>query len=174
MICLPDLSNPAGREFYVSMGSLFVGSGPSDILKTFVGSCVGLCLYDRTTKQGGLAHVMLPDSNGKDPLSDLDAKYADHALKSMTKIIEQRGGSRNRLVARIAGGATMFSPEGKHDEPLFNVGLRNITTLKALLRDMRIPILSEDIGSNCGRWLIFYLSSGQLLISKRAREGVAT
>ena len=161
------------REFYVAMGSLAVASGSDQVLKTFVGSCVGLCLYDRASKCGGLAHVMLPHSNGKQPTSDNDAKYADHAVRLMIRMIVERNGHPDRLIARIAGGAQMFSAEGNQDESLFNIGLRNIDALKSLLKDLRIPVVSQDTGSNFGRWLLFDLSSGQVNIIKRLKDGIA-
>ena len=33
---------------------------PPDILRTILGSCVGICFYDSVNKIGGLAHIMLP------------------------------------------------------------------------------------------------------------------
>ena len=48
----------------VRMGEMQVG-GNGDTLRTLLGSCIGLALYDRRRKIGGLAHIVLPESRGK-------------------------------------------------------------------------------------------------------------
>jgi chemotaxis protein CheD len=30
------------------------------VLRTILGSCIGICIYDRMKKVGGLAHILLP------------------------------------------------------------------------------------------------------------------
>jgi len=66
----------------VGMADLKVAKNP-DILTTLgLGSCVGITLYDKIQKIGGLAHVMLPTYKGFEGQNI--AKFADdnRAIKS--------------------------------------------------------------------------------------------
>ena len=49
----------------VAIGQWAVAAAPAKI-RTLLGSCVGVVLYDRVAKLGGLAHVVLPSSRGVD------------------------------------------------------------------------------------------------------------
>ncbi len=48
----------------IRMGELAVSINDG-VLRTLLGSCIGLALYDHTHKVGGLAHIVLPQS--RDP-----------------------------------------------------------------------------------------------------------
>jgi len=51
-------------EQLVATGQLATGSGTGVIRSTPLGSCVAVIAYDKTSKTGGIAHIMLP---GKSP-----------------------------------------------------------------------------------------------------------
>ena len=48
----------------IRMGEMAVAINDG-VLRTLLGSCIGLVLYDRKRKVGGLAHVVLPESRGE-------------------------------------------------------------------------------------------------------------
>ena len=52
------------EETLVPMGGLGI-SKEKNVLKTFVGSCIALCIYDIEKKIGGMAHIMLPKNTSK-------------------------------------------------------------------------------------------------------------
>ena len=45
----------------IRMGEMAVAINDG-VLRTLLGSCIGLALYDQNRRVGGLAHVVLPDS----------------------------------------------------------------------------------------------------------------
>ena len=55
------LANAAAQ---VRMGEIAVATSEG-VLRTLLGSCIGLVLYDRRARAGGLAHIVLPDSQGR-------------------------------------------------------------------------------------------------------------
>lgn len=126
-----------------------------------LGSCVALILYDRKLKTGGLAHVMLPESNGR---CDRPAKFADTAVPLLVCEMEKNGSSRKNLSACLVGGASMFEQfKGNLD-----IGNRNIIALKKSLKDTKIPIKSEDIAGNSGRSVFFFPSDDGRIDIRRA------
>ena len=46
----------------VGMADLKVVKYPDKVMTAGLGSCVGVCLYDRRPQIAGLAHIMLPSS----------------------------------------------------------------------------------------------------------------
>jgi chemotaxis protein CheD len=159
--------DPQSKEVSVSMGSLTVSSNTHEILTTFLGSCVGLCLYETKAKIAGLAHVMLPNGRGKPVSSVFDAKYADHAIEAILRIMKEKGANERDVVAKIVGGSKIFSNDGEREEFGLDIGERNAESIRTLLREQNIPLLSEDIGSNQGRWIWFHVSSGLVIVAKR-------
>ena len=92
----------------VGMADLKTCVSPDGVTTLGLGSCVGIALRDPVTKIGGLAHVMLPDSTAIRNSSQNIAKFADTGIEELVRQIEKLGANRNRLEAKIAGGATMF------------------------------------------------------------------
>ena len=129
------------------------------VMRTILGSCVGICVYDRMKKIGGLAHVLLPNdtSNGK-----LPEKYADTAIPLLVNQLIKNGAKKEFLSAKIAGGASMFKFES--NLALSQIGQRNVEVTRDALEKLSIPITQEDIGGSTGRVIDFYLNDGHLKV----------
>jgi chemotaxis protein CheD len=149
----------------VAMGELEVSADSGVTLSTFVGSCVALCLYDPAAKIGGMAHIMLPEGNNSEGNSANEAKYANQAFENTLKMMAAKGALQRRMVAKIAGGAKVFSHDGA--ESMFNIGARNAEAVKGLLEKSGIKLLAEDIGSSTGRWVKLDVGTGRVLVSTR-------
>jgi chemotaxis protein CheD len=148
----------------VGIADIGVAATPNT-LRTILGSCVGICLYDPITKIGGLSHIMLPSS--KKPSNNLK-KYADTAIPMMIDEMKKLGADRERMVAKLAGGATMF----KHTENslMGDIGKNNIISVKDILGSLRIPVLSEELGGDYGRTIDFFLETGELKIKTIGKD----
>lgn len=140
---------------------------PNKITTLGLGSCVGIVLYDSNTKVCGMVHIMLPDSTKIRNNTNL-AKFADTGIDQLYKQVIALGAEKSRLIAKIAGGATMFS--GNNVE-LLKIGERNVAAVKDVLRKFNIPIIAEDTGENYGRTIIFDPSTGGLTI-KAVRKDI--
>ena len=117
---------------------------------------------DTVTKIGGLAHIMLPDSTTIRNSSQNIAKFADTGIDELVRQMEKLGAKKARMVAKIAGGATMFTFQGKND--MMQVGDRNVEAVKKKLKEISIPILAQDTGKNYGRTVTFYPETGEFHI----------
>lgn len=150
-----------GEIIKVGMADLKVVKSPDGVTTLGLGSCVGIAVRDPVTKIGGLAHIMLPDSTAIRNNANIP-KFADTGIEELVKQIVALGASRSRLVAKIAGGAQMFSFSSKSD--MIRVGERNVAACKKKLAEMKIPILAEDTGDSYGRTVIFYPETGDFVI----------
>ena len=150
------------------MADLKIAKAP-DVLTTLgLGSCVGIALYDSTTKIGGLAHIMLPDSKQIKNNSNV-AKFADTGIAELIEELVSNGARSNRLVAKIAGGAHMF--EFKNMDDMMRIGTRNVNAVIACLEEFKIPIIAKDTGSNYGRTVELHTDTG-IFVVKTIGHGV--
>lgn len=151
----------------VGMADLKLCVAPNAITTLGLGSCVGVAIRDPIKKIGGLAHIMLPDST-KMLNSTNVPKFADTGVKELVRIMIEAGASQNRMVAKIAGGAKMFAFSSNND--LTAVGDRNVEAVKAVLKQLKIPIIAEDTGLNYGRTVEFYPETGDYIIKAVGRD----
>jgi chemotaxis protein CheD len=151
----PTESAPAA-PISVPIGGLAAARSPG-ILRTFLGSCVGLALYDRRLLIGGLAHVVLPDSSGN---GSPPGKYADTAVPALVAELQSLAVGRPlRLTARLVGGAKMFAFQSGPA-----VGDLNVDALEKLLRQADIPVMARAVGGSKGRRMTLDVTSGQITI----------
>ncbi len=150
-----------GQKLIVGISDWKVGKGDDIIITYALGSCIGSCLYDRTTGIAGLSHIMLPDSTAIIDGGQTRMKFADTALPDMLARMKQMGANVTAIKAKIAGGAVMFQTANSK----FNIGERNIAAVKAALAKLHIPIIAEDVGLNYGRTVTFWAQNGAVEIS---------
>jgi chemotaxis protein CheD len=157
----------ANNVVEIAMGGLGFTSSEKNILQTFVGSCVAICIYDSQARVAGMAHVMLPKNNTSNQLPKPEGKFADVALKILLEYLVANGAKMNRLKAKMAGGANIFQNENK--KTVFNIGVRNVDIIRSTLAEKNIPIVSEDVGSTTGRWVIFDINSSEMTVKERTK-----
>ena len=145
----------------VGMADLQSSRHPCIITTLGLGSCVGIALYDPGRRVVGLAHIMLPSSRNARNNSNI-AKFADTAIVKLIEDMAGLGALRTQIVAKIAGGAQMFSFSDSSD--MMRIGSRNVAATKEALRELKIPILAEDTGGNYGRTIEINSENGKLLI----------
>jgi len=144
----------------VGMADLKVAKSP-DILTTLgLGSCVGITLYDKIKKIGGMAHVMLPTYKGFEGQNI--AKFADSAIIELVNQLSRIGTTRAAVVAKIAGGAHMFGRTQNND--MLKIGERNASASIAILKQLGIPIVANDTGGTHGRTIELHIETGALKI----------
>ena len=149
-------------ELLVGIGEYQVGQATGSIVTRGLGSCVGITLWDRQLRIGGLAHIMLPNSREFSSYSNSN-KFADLALPALYNDIKARSGMRRPdLVAKLAGGARMFAFTS--DRPGFDIGQRNVEMVRHVLARMSIPVSAIDVGGSWGRTMILDLASGDVRI----------
>lgn len=140
-------------------------ASPPDILITYaLGSCVGICLFDAAMHIGGLSHIMLPEGKLA-PNDNSVCKFADTAIPELIKRMEQKGASRARIKAKIAGGAQMFEVQGTgSNSAMWQIGQRNVSAVTATLKQFGIPIIVQDVLLNYGRTVSFDPATGIMTV----------
>lgn len=158
----------------VGLAELKVIDGSSVLASFGLGSCVAVAMLDPVRKKGGLAHVMLPESRGRD--SDLTpGKFADTAVGRLVDELVAIGARPASLKCKIVGGAEMFLALGSSAEKpgagssASRIGARNVEAVKAALEETGVSLVAEDTGGNHGRTVRFDTATGQVEVTSISR-----
>jgi chemotaxis protein CheD len=136
-----------------------VSSAPGHVLVSLgLGSCIGLAVIDRKMGIAGLAHIVLPKSQGY--VKENPRKFADLALPEMLTELDRLGARRIRLEAVLVGGASMFAVSAASLE----VGQRNEAAVRELLLKERIPVVAAATGGNKGRTIRVDVASAAVTV----------
>ncbi len=145
----------------VGMADLNIAKAPEKLTTLGLGSCVGITLYDKANKLGGLAHIMLPSSLEIKKNSN-KAKFADTGIDELIEIMIKKGANKRNLVAKIAGGSQMFNFNSNNN--ILKIGERNVIATKQKLKEINIKVIAEDTGGNFGRTIVLDPEDGSLFI----------
>lgn len=160
-------SRIAGPTVKIGLAEFRIAKAPMIMVTMALGSCLGISLYDEVAKIGGLAHVMHP-KRGLVKNNVNKAKFVDTAIMLMVERMVQRGARRDRIVAKLFGGARMFA-NYKGIPGVLQIGEKNILAARERLNELEIPIAAECVGGDRGRTICFDVSSGSVLV--RDAEG---
>lgn len=135
----------------VIQGEFKISSDPNVVLTTILGSCVAACLRDPRAGIGGMNHFLLPgagDSGG------LATRYGVHLMELLINELLKNGARRDRLEAKIFGGAQTMAR-------FSNIGHQNAEFAVRFLNDEGITIVNASTGGSLGRKLEFWPVSGR-------------
>ena len=143
----------------IGIGELAV-SGGDHMISTVLGSCVSVCIYSPTKNIGGMNHYALARGSGEMNEVVRPYHYGEDAIPALVdEIVRQTSDRASTFLAKVAGGASgLTGTSGK-------VGQHNIEIAESVLQKYGIQIVGQHVGGNLGRKVIFYPSSGRLLVS---------
>lgn len=157
------------RQIFVKVAHHAVGGAGDTLVTLGLGSCVAILLHDPVAKVGGMAHVLLPEKQLARDSSNL-AKFASTAIPLLAQDVVAAGGRRERLRARLVGGASMFA--SLMAPGTLNMGERNIIAARHALRALGIPVVAEEVGADFGRSVRFHVAEGRVVVSSVGRDDV--
>lgn len=149
-------------EITVGMGEIKVTENPGILIAIGIGSCVAAVLYDRDTRIGGLAHIVLPYIEEAHDKSH-PAKFIDIAIHAMIDEMNGRGAKIQNIRAKIFGGSNMFPDIIFSNSPM-NIGNRNISAVIQELKSHNIEIVASEVGDRIGRTVLFDTKDGSVLV----------
>jgi chemotaxis protein CheD len=127
------------------------------MISTVVGSCIAVCVFDCKQKIGGMNHFQFPVVRSP---KQATARYGNVAVSTLINLMIKEGSKNEHLEAQILGGA--YNPEIADK----NVGLENIKIAKKILTKKKIRIVSEDVGGEKGRKIVFNTNTNELAVVK--------
>ncbi|MDO8341735.1 MAG: chemoreceptor glutamine deamidase CheD [Cellvibrio sp.] len=142
-------------------GEYFVTNGDKMIV-TVLGSCVAVCLRDKTNGIGGMNHFLLPnDGSNETGLLTESARYGVYAMELLINHLLKMGATRARMEAKVFGGGNVL-----RGLKVNNVGQRNVEFVLDYLQTERIPVVAKDLLDDYPRKVYFFPDTGKVLVKK--------
>ena len=172
---------PAGRytaktlmsekhRYHVAAGSYRVDTQKPMILEAYLGTCVGVALYDHAVGVGGLIHLLLAEPAIPED-SFQPEKYASTGFPPFIQALYDQGATAENLKACIAGGA-LVGPVNDTDFEL-DIGGRTTERVMQLIKKERIQIDKLETGGFFTCRLEMDLDTGNFLIEPAGSEKLA-
>lgn len=144
------------QQYLIKPGYIYL---PRDftVISAVLGSCVAVCLYDNRRKIAGMNHFQYPrHEDGQAPT----ARYGDISTAALIKMIIDIGADKKHLEAQIFGGA--------HNQEISdqNIGRENYRVARSIISRRGLRIVSEDIGGERGRKIIFDTRNNEVAVLK--------
>ena len=141
------------RRVHIVQGEYRVSDDPGVVVSTLLGSCVAACVRDPIARVGGMNHFLLPGEDTR--ASDRDAeRYGDYLMELLINGLMQQGAQRERLEAKLFGGARMM-------RGLSDIGNKNAEFAERYLRHEGITLIGKDLGGDRGRRVQYWPVSGR-------------
>jgi len=156
---LPDLN--------LQPGELYLARSPT-ILRTILGSCVGVTFWSPRLRIGALCHGILPRCpQGWLPEVDPseEYRYVDASIRHLVRQFVALGASRQELVIKVFGGADVLQVGwAVQDRP--TIGAMNCLSAEEALESEGLAIFASDVRGTRGRRISFDTATGVVLLHR--------
>ena len=146
-----------GQELMLMPGQMYFG-GRAGSLRTLLGSCLSITLWNAKRRIGGMCHFLLPNRQ-RSPGEALDGRYGDEAVEAMMHMLKLTGTQPSDYVAHLYGGADTMPEKGG---VRFNVGERNIEQGWKLVDQHGFQLEGIDVGEDVPRTVTLNLGTGEI------------
>lgn len=154
--CMSD-GMPVAR---VLPGEYYVSSQRESIT-TVLGSCVSACLFDPLAGVAGMNHFLLPD--GSTEHAGASERYGIAAMESLINGLMKVGASKDRLVVKLFGGASVIETSS------LRIGEMNVKFVREFMKSEGFAVAAEDLGDVFPRKVRLYVKDGRVMV-KRLRS----
>ncbi len=157
-----DSKKPVAKDYLLKPGYIYLPDKPT-VISTVLGSSVSVSIYDKALKKGGMNHFLFPLVGNQEKST---ACYGNVAVNTLVRMMIETGSVVKDLEAQVFGGA--FNKKWSQKD----IGRENYITARKILAKKRIRVVSEDIGGELGRKIVFNTSNYEIVILKveRLRE----
>jgi chemotaxis protein CheD len=140
-------------KIHVVQGQYRISDDPNAVLSTILGSCVAACMRDPVAGVGGINHFLLPGEQERERVMQAE-RYGVHLMELLVNDLLKRGARRDRLEAKLFGGAQMI-------EGLVDIGNMNAGFAERFLKHENITYVGGSLGGRRGRRIEYWPVSGR-------------
>ena len=153
-------------EVYVQPGESHLVRGPA-VLRTLLGSCVGVTFRHAGLEIGALCHPMLPrhPHSGKGRLELAEARrYVDFAIRDLAAQFDALGARRGEIEVKLFGGADVLQVQTGNVRP--TVGQLNREMAVDVLNAEGFEVTASRLGGPVGIHIDFYTMTGEVRLRR--------
>jgi chemotaxis protein CheD len=150
-------------EVYLQPGDFYLARRPA-VLKTLLGSCVGVTFWSPRLRIGALCHGILPRCPpGLDENEGF--RYVDFAIRELVNRLEGCGASRVAIQIKVFGGADVL-PVGSMNSQKMTVGSQNWRMALEVIENEGMKVIASDLGGTAGRTIHFNTGTGEVFLRR--------
>lgn len=151
-------------EVYLQPGESKLSTEPI-LLRTVLGSCVGVVFWAPEWGIGALCHPMLPrlPSRAQDD-GDARRRYVDFAIREMVHKIDTLGVPREAVQVKLFGGADVLQVPIDKRHP--TVGKMNREVADTVLAAEGLRVVASSLGGTRGIHIMFHTGTGEVLLRR--------
>ncbi len=137
-------------------------------LDTLLGSCVSICLYNKSNGFASMNHFLL-DSGSEENMKQDPGKYGLSSCSRIIKTLMTVDNKPSNYTAQVFGGGKVNSHLAFQD----SIGDKNVEMAENVLKEHRIRVAHRDVGGLKGRKISFDTSSNKVVcrIMGESEEG---
>jgi chemotaxis protein CheD len=153
-------------EIYLQPGESRLVREPT-ILRTLLGSCVGIAFWAPRLGAGALCHPMLPrfPARPQVPLSRTSGRrYVDFAIRDLARQFDALGARRDEVEVKLFGGGDVLLMINSAARP--TVGRLNAEVAIRVLEEEGFRVTASSLGGRRGINIYFNTQSGEVLLQR--------
>jgi chemotaxis protein CheD len=155
-------------------GEVFLARTPA-ILRTILGSCIGVTFWSAGVGAGAMCHGVLPRCPKNWPSGssvEEGHRYVDFSIRYLVRQFDALGASRQELEVKVFGGADVLVSSGAGPSRP-TVGALNCQAAEEALAEEGLLVSARDVGGIQGRRIHFHTGTGRVLLHRLAGHGEA-
>lgn len=156
-------------EIYLQPGESRLVNEPA-ILRTLLGSCVGIAFRAPRLVLGALCHPMLPRFPTKPPtpLNRIDGRrYVDFAIRELAERFDVLGARRKEVEVKLFGGGDVLLTGQDSARP--TVGRLNIDVALKVLEEEGFNVVASSLGGRRGVNIYFNTQTGEVKLQRHSK-----
>lgn len=162
---MPD---PEGRvpEVHVQPGESHLVREPV-ILRTVLGSCVGITFRAPRLGIAALCHPMLPicpDTFALKMSLDAGRRYVDFAIRDLARQFDAFAARRGEIEVKLFGGGDVLLVRNENSRP--TVGRLNCEAALRVLQEEGFAVSASSLGGTAGLHIQFHTGTGGVLLRR--------
>ena len=137
------------------------------ILRTVLGSCVGVAFWVPRLGIAGLCHPMLPVCPAETRARISPAfgrRYVDFAIRDFVGRLDSMGSKRKEVRVKLFGGADVLPVNKPSSRP--TVGRLNAEAALRVLSEEGIEVVASRLGGTSGLQIRFHTGSGEVMVHR--------
>jgi chemotaxis protein CheD len=163
-----EVQTSKSKTLHIRLSDMKLSKSEEELLcATHLGTDLGISIFDREAKVGGMFHPMLPDST---VFPDMAKKnpfiFVDTGLTAMLEQARALGADQQRMEVCMAGGADFMGKK----LGLFSVGAQNIAKAMEILKKTGVKVSQQSVGGNLMRSLYLNIGTGMGRIENSDEE----
>jgi chemotaxis protein CheD len=153
-------------EVYLKPGESRMVREPA-MMRTLLGSCVGIAFWVPRLGLGALCHPMLPRFPVKQAATltrSAGRRYVDYAIRDLALQFDSLGARREEVEVKIFGGGDVLLMIGDETRP--TVGRLNCEAAMEVLKDEGFTVRASSLGGKRGVNIHFNTKTGEVLLKR--------